>query len=190
MAPTTIPNDSRGVLVLWADADAPDSVGPVVLTATGTAGGTPLTREVRPYTRVWPQPDMNSSRPTRELVVAIAGVAPFALRPGTDRVEVTAGQKAEVKYRLDRATGFTGPVTVTPLVFPGPIKASQATVPDGKAEATVTFEATTGASAGEYTLAVRGQAQVPVDGPKGKANTLVTLPARPLTLVVRPAGKK
>jgi hypothetical protein len=133
---------------------------------------------------------MNSSRPTRELVVAIAGVAPFALRPGTDRVEVTAGQKAEVKYRLDRATGFTGPVTVTPLVFPGPIKASQATVPDGKAEATVTFEATTGASAGEYTLAVRGQAQVPVDGPKGKANTLVTLPARPLTLVVRPAGKK
>jgi hypothetical protein len=178
------------VLVLWADADAPDFVGPVRLTATGTAGGATLTREVRPYTRVWPQPDMNSSRPTRDLVVAVVGTAPFALRPAADRVEVTAGQKAEVKYHLDRAAGFTGPVTVTPLGFPGPIKASQATVPGGKAEAAVTFQVVAGAPAGEYTLAVRGQAQVPVEGPKGKANTLVTLPARPLTLVVRPAGKK
>jgi Bacterial pre-peptidase C-terminal domain len=190
LAPTTIPTDSRGALVFWANADAANFVGPIRLTATGKSGDTILTREVRAYTRVWPQPDMNSSRPTRELVVAVAGVAPFGLRPAADRVEVTAGQKAEVKYQLDRAAGFTGPVTVAPLAFPGSIKVNQVTVADSKAEATLSFEVATGAPAGEYTLVVRGQAQVPVEGPKGKTNTLAALPARPVTLVVRPAGKK
>jgi hypothetical protein len=190
MAPTTIPADSRGALVFWADTDAADFMGPIRLTATGKAGDTALTREVRAYTRVWPQPDMNSSRPTREVVVAVAGVAPFGLRPAADRVDVTAGQKVEVKYQLDRAAGFTGPVTVAPLVFPGTIKANQVTIADGKAEATVAFDVTNGTRPGEYTLVVRGQAQVPVEGPKGKANTLVTLPARPVTVVVRPAAGK
>ena len=190
MTPTTIAGDTRGALVFWADPDAPDSAGPVRLTATGVSGKTTLTREVRAYTRVWPQPDMNSSRPTRELVVAVAGTAPFALQPAADQVEVMAGQKAEVKYLLDRAAGFTGSVTVSPLVFPGPIKANQVTVTDGKSDATMSFDVSNGAPPGEYTLAVRGQAQVSVEGPKGKMNTLASLPGRPIKLVVRPAIKK
>jgi len=101
-----------------------------------------------------------------------------------------AGQKAEVKYLLDRAAGFTGSVTVSPLVFPGPIKANQVTVTDGKSDATMSFDVSNGAPPGEYTLAVRGQAQVSVEGPKGKMNTLASLPGRPIKLVVRPAIKK
>ena len=76
------------MLVLWADKDAPDWTGPIKLTATGKTENAigprglraraevkaaPITREVRPYTRVWNSTDLNSSRPTRELVVAIAG---------------------------------------------------------------------------------------------------------------------
>jgi hypothetical protein len=190
LAPTVVPGDGRGAVVFWADADAPDFVGPVRLTATATAGDTTLTREVRAYTRVWPQPDMNSSRPTRELVVAVAGVAPFALRPATDRIEVAAGQKAEVKYLLDRRPGFTGAVTITSLALPGSIKVNQLTAAAGQAEVTVTFDVTAGARPGEYTPVVRGQAQVPVEGAKGPTNTLVSLPARPVQLVVRPAAKK
>src|SRR5205085_10137627 len=37
-APTTITGDTRGVVVLWADADAADWVGPVKLTATAKRG--------------------------------------------------------------------------------------------------------------------------------------------------------
>jgi hypothetical protein len=51
-------------------------------------------------------------------------------------------------------------------------------IAEGKSEATVTFEV---------------QAQVPfTKDPKTatKPNTLVTLPSRPVTLVVRPAAKK
>ena len=61
--PTTINNDSRGVVVLWADKDAPEWTGPIKLTAVGKVNDITITREVRPYTRVWNSTDLNSSRP-------------------------------------------------------------------------------------------------------------------------------
>ena len=39
--------DARGAVVLWADADAPDAIGPVKLAAMAPMDGTPLVREVR-----------------------------------------------------------------------------------------------------------------------------------------------
>ncbi|HEX3149482.1 MAG TPA: PPC domain-containing protein [Gemmataceae bacterium] len=190
MAPTTIPSESRAALVFWADADAPDFAGPIHLTSSGLADATTLKREVRPYTRVWSSTDMNSSRPTRDLWVAIADTAPFALRPESERVEITAGQKATVKFHLDRGAGFNNAVTVAPLNFPGPIKADQVAIAEGKNEIMMTFDVNNGAKPGDYTLVMRGQAQVAVEGPKGKMNTLVALPSRPITIVVRAAAKK
>jgi hypothetical protein len=64
-------------------------------------------------------------------------------------------------------------------------------VGEGKAEATVTIEVQPNARAGEYTLAVQGQAQVPFtkDQKSGAKSTLVSLPSRPITVVVRRSGK-
>ena len=53
---------------LWADADAPEWAGPIKLSATGKRGDEVLRREVRPYSRVWQNTDMNSSRPSRRPV--------------------------------------------------------------------------------------------------------------------------
>jgi len=63
-----------------------------------------------------------------------------------------------------------------------------ASVPEGKGEVAMTFEVRNGARPGPYTFAVQGQAQVPFarEGAKGKMNTLVSLPSRPLTIVVVP----
>jgi hypothetical protein len=191
--PTVINNDTRGVLVLWADEDAPDSLGAVTLTATGINGRAPLIREVRPYTRVWNSADQNSSRPTRELIVAVRETAPFAVSPVVDRIEIEAGKKAEVKFTCVRHwPEFKGAVNLQGLSLPGPIKASTAGVADGKVEATVTFEVQAGARPGEYTVAMQCQGQVPfAKDPKGsKPNTLVTAPSRPITIVVKPAAKK
>jgi len=191
--PTTIPSDTRGTFVLWADADAPDFVGPIKLIATGKSGETTIVRNVRPYTRVWSNQDMNSSRPMRELVVAVGEIAPYALRPASERVEVIAGQKVDLKVQLDRSwPDFKGAVTVVPLAFPGPIKMGQVTIAEGKAEATVTLEVQNGAKAGDYTLALQGQAQVSFakDAKGTKANSLVSQPSQSFTLVVKPAAKK
>ena len=193
MAPTTIQNDSRGVVVFWADADAADWVGPVTLTATAKRGDETIVREVRPHTRVWTVADLNSSRPTRELVLAIRETAPFAVSPVVDRIEVEAGKKVEVKVACVRSwPTFKGTVTLTPLAFPGPFKMGTVTVPDGKTEATVTIDVQANTRPGEYTLVLQCQAQVPfAKDAKATAmpNTLVAVPSRPVTLVVT-AGKK
>lgn len=186
-------NDNRATVTLWADADAPEWVGPIRLIATAkTDDGRELRREVRPYTRVWGQGD-GSSRPTRELVVAVlAEPAPFALRFDSDRVEIEAGKKLELPLRCDRPLKeFTGPVTVIPLSFPNTVKMSQITVPAGKTEAKVTFDIPANAREGEYTFSVQGQGQVPIETKDGKKqNTLVSLPSRPITIVVKAAPKK
>src|SRR5579872_362257 len=101
-APTKINNDSRGVVVLWADADAPDWVGPIKLTATSKRGDEALIREVRPYTRVSTSTQLSSSRPMRQLVVAIRETAPFHVAPTMERVEVEAGKKVEIKLQCQR----------------------------------------------------------------------------------------
>jgi hypothetical protein len=193
LAPTTINNDNRGVVVLWADKDAPDWVGPVKLTATGNRGDELLTRDVRPYTRVWNSTDLNSSRPTRELVVAVRGDAPFALTPAAETVEVEAGKKVELKVACERPwPEFKGAVTLTPLSFPNPVKMGSVTVPEGKTEATVTIEVQANARPGTYTIAIQGQGQVPFGkDPKAAAKpTLVGVPSRPVNVVVTPAAKK
>jgi hypothetical protein len=193
-APTTINNDTRGVFVLWADKDAPDWVGPIKLTATGKTGSEMITREVRPYARVWNSTDLNSSRPTRELVVAVAGeTTPFALTPAVERIEVEAGKKMDLQVKCERSfPEVKGNVNVIPLSFPSPVKMAPVTVAEGKTEATVTLEVQANARPGEYTIALTGQAQVPfAKDPKAtiRPNTLVPLPSRPVTLVVVPAKK-
>jgi hypothetical protein len=191
--PTTIVSDTRGTFVLWADADAPDFLGPIRLTATGKSGDSTMVREVRPHTRVWSSTDMNSSRPTRDLWIAVGDRAPYALKPASERLEVTAGQKVELKLQLERHwPDFKGQVTAIPLSFPGPIKMNQVTIAEGKNEATVTIEVQGGARPGDYTLAVQGQAQVAYmkDGKGAKTNTLVSQPSRPFTVVVKAATKR
>ncbi len=188
MTPATINNDTRGVVVLWADKDAPDFVGPIKLTAVGKSGDATVTREVRPYTRVWNSADQNSSRPTRELVVCVAGeAAPFALTPAVEKLAVEAGKKLDVVVKCERLwPDFKGAVTLIPLSFPNPIKMGTVTIAEGKTEATVTLDVQAGAKPGEYTVAFTGQGQVPFarDAKGPKANTLVQLPSRPVTLVV------
>ena len=193
-APVAVTNDNRGVVVLWADKDAAEWVGPIKLTATARSGDATITREVRPYTRVWNSTDLSSSRPTRDLVVAVAGEqAPFALTPAIETLQVEAGKKAEVVVRCDRLwSDAKGAVTLIPLSLPSPIKMNTAAVAADKGEATVTFEVAANARPGEYTVVLTGQMQVPFakDPKAARPNTLVPLPSRPVRLVVRPAMKK
>jgi hypothetical protein len=188
--PTTIHGDTRGTFVLWADRDAAEWTGPIRLVATGKRGAETLRREVRPYTRVWTDPNMNSSRPVRELVVALRDSAPFALHFASQRVEVEAGKKVELKVQLERQwPEFKNAVNVLPLSLPGPLKLGTISIAPDRTEATVTLDVQPNARPGEYALSVLGQAQVPFakDAKAAtKPNTLVSQPARPLTLVVLP----
>jgi hypothetical protein len=187
--PTAV-RGNHGTFVIWADAGAAEWTGPVKLFATAKQGDRDLRREVRPYTRVWTDANIGSSRPTRELALAVRESAPFALAFAEERVEAVAGGKITVKLRLQRyAKDFTGKVTILPAAS-GPLRVNNAEVAAGQDEVTVTVDVPANAPPGEHTLTVLGQAQVPYskEGPKAaqRPNVLVALPARPFTLVVTP----
>ena len=68
----------------------------------------------------------------------------------------------------------------------------QITIAEGKGSGSLTIEVPQGARAGDYTVSVSGQGQVPFTKETGKpkANTLVTLPSRPITITVTEKPKK
>jgi hypothetical protein len=194
VAPTVINNNSRGTLVIWADDDAADFTGPIKLFATGKRGDETIRREVRSYSRVWNNAGMNSSRPTRDLVVAIRDGAPYRMEWSADNVEVEAGQIARLTLRLTRRwTDFKADVTVQPISFPGNFKLSNTSFKGDQTELEIPISVQANTRPGSYTLAVLGQAQVPFNKDaesKDRPNTLVSLPGRPITLrVVEPAEK-
>jgi len=192
-ATTTITSDTRGHFVFWADADAPDWIGPIKLIATGKRGDAVLKREVRPFTRVWQEANIATSRPTREQILRVGDTEPFLLKFLTEKVEVEAGKKVELKLQLERSwPDFKSAVNVTPLAFPGPFKMATVSIGDGKSDVTVAIEVQANTRPGDYTLALQGQAQTPFskDPKMPKTNTLVTRASRPLTLTVLPAPMK
>jgi hypothetical protein len=143
-APTTIDSDSRGVLVLWADADAPEYSGPIELLARGPRlhasdpaadpAAPPLVRQVRPYTRVWAQANIGSSRPTRQHAVAIRDQAPYGLAIEPAQITVTAGQPTELRLVVTRHwPDFTDKVRAIPLAFPGNFQMAEFDAPAGQA---------------------------------------------------------
>jgi hypothetical protein len=186
--PTTVGLGSSGTFVLWADQDAPESAFPIRLIATGERGGEKLTREVRPYSRVWNQGD-GTSQPMREHWIAVRDKAPFSLSFQESRIPVVAGEKVEVKLKLARLwESFKEPLNILPDSWPGNFKINSVQIPSGVDEVTATIEVQAGTRAGEYTLSVLGQGQVPFtkkpDGSEVK-NTLVSLPSQPITLLVQ-----
>ncbi len=191
--PTTIHGTNQGTMVFWADADALEFADRITLIAKGSRGDTILTREVRPYTRVNGTQDYASSRPMRELAIAtIAETTPYSLQFAKERIEVEAGKTVEVKVQLDRKwPDFKSRVNLLSHALPGPIQMANVSIAEGKSEVVVAFDIQAGARAGDYTLSVLGQSQVPYqkDAKAAKANSLVTIPSRPITITVLPAKK-
>jgi hypothetical protein len=188
--PTTI-SQNHGAFILYADDNAANFDGPIKLIATGKRGEETITREVRPYARVW-QDNPGSSRPTRQTFLCVRETAPYGLQFENDNLTIEAGKKTEAKLFLKRHwPDFTGSLSLQTFAFPGQIKANLPQFAAGASDANITFEVQANAPPGDYTLTILGQAQVPFtkDPMKPKANTLVTLPCRPITITVTPAAK-
>ncbi len=187
-ASIVVNNNNRGVFVLWADADAPEGNAPIRLFAAGTQDGKSLRREVRPTTRVWPEANISSSQPMRDLVISVRETAPYGLKIVPDRITVESGKKAELKLVATRLwPEFKEKITVIPLGFPGNFNFGSFDVAAGQAEASLSIDVQANTRPGEYTLSVLGQAQVPYNKDAAaaqKPNTLVSTPSLPVTLTV------
>lgn len=193
-APTVINANTRGTFVFWADAGAAEWTGAVKLIATGRDGDKLLTREVRPYNRVWTEASNGSSRPMRDLPLAIRDKSPYSLKIVPEKSTVEAGKKAELKLVVERFwPEFRGKVTAISLAFPGGFNMGTVDVPEGRSDFPFTIDVPQGARPGEYTMSVLGQAQVPYNkDPQAdsRPNTLVSMPSQPVTITVVAPEKK
>ncbi|MFM8402427.1 MAG: hypothetical protein ACKOAH_31770, partial [Pirellula sp.] len=83
---------------------------------------------------------------------------------------------------------FKESLNILPSSWPGNFRFSSVQIPSGGDEVTASIEVQAGTRAGEYTLSVLGQGQVPftkkADGSEMK-NTLVSLPSQPITIIVQ-----
>lgn len=180
-------DNSRGLMVFRADKDAKDCTVPIRLIASSKRGEELLEREVRPYTRVWNEQNLASSRPMKQQWLTVRETSPFALAFEKPKAEVKAGEKVELTVKLDRLwPDFKSQMTLQALEFPNNIKMSNVVIAADKNEAKVTLEAQQNSQPGEYSVAISGQAQVPFskDPKAAKANTLVTQASSPITLTV------
>src|SRR5438094_1603710 len=133
MTPAIIVGNTQGPVVLDADETAADWTGTVKLFATTKIGEKTIRREVRPYTRVWSEANVATSRPTRELALAVRDSAPYALTFLPERLEIEAGKKKEVKLKLNRRwPDFKSKVNVQPSSFPGNMRLSTLEIAEGK----------------------------------------------------------
>lgn len=187
-AETTVPNNTRGSFVLWCDENAADWTGDFKLFANFKRGDQEIRREVRNYARVWQN---TGNRPIKQLAGFVREKAPFNIVPQTERIEIEAGQKADVKFTLNRLwPEFTGNAKLLPLDWPGQLQSPEVAMAAGATEATMTIQVQANTAPGTYTVAVQCQAQVPYHkdaNEKNRPNTLVTLPSRPIQVVVTKA---
>ncbi|MGI8981522.1 MAG: PPC domain-containing protein [Pirellulaceae bacterium] len=194
--PTSLFSENQCGFVLWADENAAEFTGPIKLIATAKRGEETIRREVRPYTRVWNDGSGGgaTSRPTRELTLAIREKAPFALRFAAEQLQIEAGKKVQLKLALSRLNpDFKEKLTLLPLPLPGNIKITAPEIPAGASEAAIDIEIQPGIRPGNYTLSLVGQGQVPYAkdaAAKEKPNLLVSLPSQPLTITVLPPAAK
>jgi hypothetical protein len=193
-APTVVANNTRGNFVVWADESAEPTTAFIKLVATGKRGETELRREARAYARVTTDPGYNSSRPLRALPVAIRETAPFSIGFTTERVEVESGQKVDLTLQMKRLwPEYKEKLLMQAMALPGGLNLPNGEIPAGQSEGKLTLSTQAGMAAGEYTISVLGQGQVPFNkDPKAtsRPNTLVAIPSRPLTVVVKAAPKK
>lgn len=186
-APTTT-RDSLATFVLWSDPDAPETVADIRLVATSKFNDRDYRREVRPYSRVNPEANQNSSRPLRRLPIAVRDTAPYAIEIVPDKIQVEAGKPAELKLAVKRLRPeFQDKVNVIPLAFPGQFQMGNFDIPANAGEKAFTINVQAGTPPGDYTLSVLGQGQVPFNKDpqaKEKPATLVSTPSRPVTITV------
>jgi hypothetical protein len=155
--------------------------------------GKRLEREVRCCQRRWPIANINTSRVCREVCLAVRGKAPYAVKLPATPASVAAGGNFETRATIERIwPEFKGKVQLKALNPPPGFNIPTVDVPADKAEGTVKITVAPNVPPGNYTLELRGDAQVPFtrDAKAGSKPTRVADPSTPLVVTVTAAAKK
>jgi hypothetical protein len=203
-------NQVRGTFVLTADADAADWAGTVQIVGTGSSGTATLETIARPFSVVWPIPNIGSGAPAPNtpmitrmdrgsgLAVAIRGTAPFALSiVEKGPIAVPPGSKVALTVKVKRNAMFKDAVQVYasggfgPRQQGGQPAPAAGAIPADKDEVKLTFDLPQNVQPGSHTLVLRGiaAAAAPKGGNNNNARVPMSYPALPVAVEIE-ARKK
>jgi hypothetical protein len=186
------PQSQFANVVFTATADVPEWTGAIRLKAWTVIEGKRVERDVRCCQRRWAIDNKNTSRVCREICLAVRGKAPYALKLATP-VSVPAGGSFETKATIERLwPEFKGKIQLKPLNAPNGFNIATVDIPADKNDATIKVTVSGNVPPGNYTIEMRGDAQVPFtrDAKTGNKPTRVADPSTPLVVTVTPAAKK
>lgn len=183
------PQTEQTNVVFTAAPNAKDWEGAITLEATAVVDGKKLTRPVACVQRRWAIDNINTSRACREVCLAVRPAAPYGVTlPAT--ADAVQGKPIDLTVQVRRSPGFTGKVQLTGLNLPPGFGLATVDVPEGKAEGTARLTVAGNVPPGRYSIALRGDAQVPFSHEgKGKANVRVADASTPVTVAVAAAKK-
>ena len=129
----------------------------------------------------------------REVCLAVRPTAPYGIRLPEAKVTVRAGGEVEAKGTVARHwPDFKGKVQLTGLNLPPGCTLATTDIPADKDAATLRIKVAGNVPPGDYSVVVRGDAQVPFAAdPKAASRPLVRVadPSTPLTITVTEAKK-
>lgn len=188
------PQSQTATVVFTAATDAPVWAGPVRLRAWAVVGGQRIERPVRVAQRRWAIDNINTSVEVRQLCLAVRPTAPYAIRFPETKQTVAAGNTLTAPAAVVRLwPDFRGKVRLNGLDLPPGFGIAAVDVPEGQNEAAIKITVAANVPPGDYTLVLRGDAQVPFQrDPKAAGRPLVRVadPSTPLTVRVTAAAKK
>jgi hypothetical protein len=181
-------------VVFTAAADAPDWAGAIKLKAWAMADGKKIERTVRPVQRRWPIANINTSVMLRETCLAVRGNAPYAVQLPADKLTVAAGSMLETSAKVVRHwPDFKGKVQLIGLNLPPGFQFATTDIAADQTEAKIKLNVAANVPPGEYSVVLRGDAQVPYNrDPKATArpNVRVADPSTPMLVQVLPKADK
>ncbi|MBM4072982.1 MAG: hypothetical protein FJ271_29260 [Planctomycetes bacterium] len=186
------PQTQTGSVVFLAAADAPEWSGVVKLKAHATIDGKKLERAVRATQRRWPIANINTSIMLREIGLAVRSRAPYGIRLTENPQEVAAGSMLEFPVTIQRHwDDFKGKVQLNGLNLPPGFGFATVDIAADKTEANAKLTIAGNVPPGDYSVVLRGDAQVPFNRDTkatSRPNVRVADPSSPLW--VRVAKKK
>ena len=166
-APVTIAaGQERGVLVLSAAENAPESMSLITILGKAKIGEADVTRPARPAAMIWGG-RANQIAPryrlARNFAIAVSGgeTAAFFIDAGANKVvEMCKAGKVEVPIKLVRRGDFKGVVQLAPSSLPPNVKPAAITIAADKAEGKLEIPLPANVPEGSYTFALVGSTQV------------------------------
>jgi hypothetical protein len=181
-------------VVFTAATDAPEWSGAVRLKARAMIDGKRVERPVRCAQRRWPIANINTSLEVRDICLAVRSTAPYGIRLPADKLTVAAGGALEAKATVRRHwTDFKGKVALNGLNLPPGFSLPTTDIAADQDTAMVRIKVAANVPPGDYSIAVRGDAQVPFTADaKASTRPLVRVadPSTPMTITVMAAAKK